>query len=119
MTDATIAWWGWLAIWGSLSLGLLAMLALFAWWLFRKFLTLADDLGDLAETMELLTPDDAPPARPALAVLAPYRDVYAARQVQRFRASERSRVRHEQRIARARRITGVDATSTRWPDGWY
>jgi len=119
MTSPAIEWWGWLAIWGALSLCLIAMLALFAWWLFRKFLALMDDLGDLAETAELLTPDDDAPARPELAVLAAYRDVYAKREVQRSRASERARVRHDKRVARGKRITGVDATSVRWPEEWY
>jgi hypothetical protein len=119
MSSPTIAWWGWLAIWGGLSLVLVAMLALFAWWLFRKFLTLMDDLGDLAETAELLKPDDVTPVRPELAVLAAYRDVYAERENQRSRASERSRIRHDKRIARAQRITRVDASMVRWPGDWY
>jgi hypothetical protein len=119
MSSPTIAWWGWLAIWGGLGLVLLAMLALGAWWLFRKFVTLMDDLGDLAETAELLTPDDVTPVHPELAVLVAYRDVYAERQNQRSRASERASIRHDKRIARAKRITDVDAKTVRWPGEWY
>jgi len=119
VTAPTIAWWGWLTIWGALTLVLIAMLALFAWWLFRKFLTLMDDLGDLAESAELLAPDDAERAHPALAVLTPFREVYAARELQRARASERKLIRHDRRIARARRITRLDATTVRWPEEWY
>lgn len=119
MSSPTIAWWGWLIIWGSLTLALVAMLALFAWWLFRKFLTLMDDLGDLAESAELIAPDDIEPVRPTLAVLAPFREVYTDRERQRARAVERRGIRHDKRIARARRITSLDATSVRWPEDWY
>jgi hypothetical protein len=98
---------------------MLAMLAVFAWWLFRKFLTLMDDLGDLAESAELLAPDEVEAARPVLAVLSPFRDAYAARELQRLRAAERKRIRHDKRIARARRITSLDATTVRWPAEWY
>ncbi len=119
MTTPTIPWWGWLTIWGSLTLVLIAMLALFAWWLFRKFLTLMNDLGDLAESAELLTPDDAEHTHPARAMLTPFREVYAARELERVRAAERKRIRHDKRMARARRITGLDAATVHWPDDWY
>lgn len=119
MTASAIPWWGWLSIWGALTLVLLGMLGLFAWWLFRKFLALMNDLGDLADSAALLAPDDVESVRPVLAVLTPFRDVYLARERQRLLASERKRIRHDKRIARARRITRLDATTVRWPEDWH
>ena len=57
-----IPWWGWIAIWGGLALALVGMLALFAWWLFRKGMVVLDDLDDLADiTAKLDDADDTPP----------------------------------------------------------
>jgi hypothetical protein len=113
-----ISWWVWPIIWAGLGLALLAMLGLSAWWLFRKFVVLTGDLADLAETLVLLEPDDAELARPRLAVLADIRDIRAREEARRFHRSTRRRERHDGRIARARRITGVDALTQQWPAGW-
>lgn len=111
-------WWVWLIIWAALGLALLAMLGLCAWWLFRKFVVLTGDLADLAETLVVLEPDDPELARPQLAVLADIRDIRAHEEARQFRRSTGRRERHDRRIARARRITGVDALTQHWPAGW-
>jgi hypothetical protein len=113
-----IVWWVWLIVWVVLGLGLLALLGLSAWWLFRKFLVLTGDLADLAETLVVLEPDDAGIARPELAVLADVRDIRAREEARRFHRSTRKRERHDSRIARARRITAVDAAMQQWPSDW-
>ena len=43
-----MSWWAWLLIWTGLVLALLAVLALGAWWLFRKSMAVLDDVADLA-----------------------------------------------------------------------
>lgn len=111
-------WWSWLVIWVMLGLGLVALLGFSARWLLRKLMVLTGDLGDLGETLELLEPNDAELVRPQLAVLADARDIRARDEARRFQRARRRRQRHEQRIARARRITAVDATQQQWPADW-
>lgn len=114
-----IDWWGWVLIWGALVVALLVMLVLSAWWLFRKFLRLLDDVADLADRSALLDVADPERVRPQLAVLA---EVSAVRQrwdAARFAVRERRRIRRQSRLDRARRITAVDATRTSWPADWY
>ena len=55
---APIEWWVWVLVWTALALGLLVMLALFAWWLFRKFMVLLDDASALADRATILEFDD-------------------------------------------------------------
>lgn len=114
-----IAWWGTLLIWAGLVLGMLGMLALFAWWLFRKSLTLLDDLSDLAATTAILEVDEPVLARQEIAVLADRRDIRRRVDARRAHRAQRRRERHDRRMMRARRITTVDATRTRWPADWY
>lgn len=47
-------WWSWLLIWTVLVLGLLGMLAFFAWWLFRKLMAAAREASALLEKTEVL-----------------------------------------------------------------
>lgn len=115
----TIAWWGWIAIWGGLVLALVAMLALFAWWLFRKALRLLDDVGELAGRAEILAIDDAVLDKPTIAVLADLRDIRAREDARRAHRTTRRRDRRENRLARARRITKLDASQQQWPADWY
>jgi hypothetical protein len=49
-----IAWWGWVLIWAGLVVALLAMVALFAWRLFRRFLGVLDDFFVLTEKTAVL-----------------------------------------------------------------
>jgi hypothetical protein len=114
-------WWSWLLIWGGLLLALVALLAVFAWLLFRKFLVLMDDLGALAEKTAILGMADTDPVLPRheLAVLADYREVRARREQRVRRAVEARRLRHVRRMARARAITTVDPSTVEWPAAWY
>ncbi|MCU1439466.1 MAG: hypothetical protein JWP85_463 [Rhodoglobus sp.] len=120
MTAVTvaIAWWGWLLIWTGLGLALVAMLALFAWWLFRKSLRLLDDLSALAETTAILEVDDPVLPRQQLAVLAELRDIRSREDARRARRSNRRRQRHDRRMTRARRITSAEAARGPWPQEW-
>lgn len=111
-------WWAWLLIWAGLALGLLVMLGLFAWWLFRKFLTLMDDVADLAERSALLEVDDPVIVKPEIAVLAELSDIRARERARRTRRADLRRQRHEKRMARARRITSAGASQREWPADW-
>ena len=113
-----IAWWGWILIWTGLVLGMLAMLGLFAWWLFRKSLVTLDDLSDLAEKTSILEVDDERVAPAQRAVLLSLREVLAREDARKKHRSERKIARHERRIARAKRISSVDASTVEWPARW-
>ena len=112
-------WWSWVLIWSGLGVILLVTLGLFAWWLFRKFLVLLDDLAGLADRAALLETADSELVRPQLAVLAEVREVQARESARRFHRTERRRVRRQSRLDRARRITSADASTTQWPADWY
>jgi hypothetical protein len=114
-----MSWWAWIAIWGGLVLALLVMLALVAWWLFRKAMRLLDDVGELADSTAVLEVDEPVLARPQLAVLADLRDIHRREAERRAHRTNRRRLGHEGRLARARRITSVDATQRQWPADWY
>ncbi len=114
-----IEWWGWVLIWVGLVLVLVIMLAVIAWWLFRKFLVLVDDVANLAERSALLDIAEPELIRPQLAVLASVSDIRAREDARRFRRSERRRMRRQQRLDRARSIIRVDATRMTWPRDWY
>lgn len=114
-----IQWWGWLLIWTGLVLALLATVALLLWWLFRKAMRLLDDVGELAQTAELLDIDEAELPKPAIAVLADLRDIRAREEARKQHRAQRRSERHRRRMARARRITSVDAAKVPWPADWY
>jgi biopolymer transport protein ExbB/TolQ len=114
-----IPWWGWLLIWVGLVLALLVMLAAGAWWLLRKGMGVLDAAAELAEATAVLEVDDSGLPRQQRAVLAELRDIHRREDARRAHRTERRRLRHERRMARARRITRVDATTVRWPDDWY
>ena len=114
-----IPWWGWLLIWLFLVLLLLGVLALCAWRLFRKGMTLLDDLADLADRTAVLDVDEPELARPAIAVLAQASEIRAREDARRHHRRERRRLRHDRRMARARSITRLDASRRQWPVDWY
>jgi len=118
-TPAEIQWWGWLLIWTSLVVILLVSLATMAWWLFRKSLTLADALADLVDKTGVLDAPEAAVVKPQLAVLAQIRDIRDAERARKTRRAVHGRTRRDARLARARRITTLDATRARWPAEWY
>jgi len=114
-----MTWWSWIIIWVGLALALVAVLGFSAWWLFRKSLGLLDELGELAGRLEVLAVDDIEHVRPAIAVLQGASVIRAREDARRFHRRERRRLRHDARIARARRITSVDTAATQWPADWY
>lgn len=120
MTGASeIPWWGWLTIWSVLVLGLLVMLGVFAWVLFRKGLGVLDAVSQLAESAAVLDVEEQALTAPQRAILADLRDIRARENARRFRRAERRRLRWERRLARARRITTLDASRHPWPADWY
>jgi len=114
-----VPWWAWTLIWTGLALALLVMLGLFAWWLFRKFIVLMDDVATLADKSSILEGGDPTLAHPQLAVLTSVRDLRDRENSRRAHRADRRRLRWEARLARGRRITAVDATTTNWPADWY
>ncbi|CAN5380210.1 hypothetical protein BH10ACT7_BH10ACT7_03170 [soil metagenome] len=114
-----IAWWGWIAIWAGLALALLIMLGLLAWWLFRKFLVLVDDVADLAGSAAVLDAGEHEHVRPAIAVLAEVvAEVRRREDTRRAHRANRRRERHERRMTRARHITSAAASQREWPADW-
>lgn len=118
MTES-MPWWSWIAIWGSLVLALVIMLGLCAWWLFRKFLILLDDVSELAGTAAILDAGEYEHVRPALAVLQQLGEVRDREEARRAHRAARRNDRHERRMTRARRISSVDASDQQWPADWY
>ena len=114
-----IAWWGWLLIWTGLVLALLTTLGLLLWWLFRKAMRLLDDAAELAETAEILDVDEVELPAQTIAVLADLRDIHAREDARRSHRARRRSERHARRMARARRITSLDASTQQWPRDWY
>lgn len=111
-----IAWWGWLVIWVCLGLALLAVLAISAWRLFRKAVAVLDELETLAEKTDLLeqVADEAGDTREQLAILAGAEQTRRRRALVRKAALDRKAARHDSRMARAKRITRVDASTREW-----
>jgi hypothetical protein len=104
-----IPWWGWLVLWASLVLVLLLVLALSGWLLFRKFVTLLDSFGRLAEsTFRFDRVDTTPDKRPQNAILAPLAEVRLRRHERVARANQRRDARRRARLVRGRAIVSVD-----------
>ena len=95
-------WWSWLLIWIVLVLGLLGMLAFFAWWLFRKLMAAAHEASALLEKTEILSRRAEElreePFHPA--VLADAGELRAAREQT---IADRAVARQARRDARVRR----------------
>jgi flagellar biosynthesis/type III secretory pathway M-ring protein FliF/YscJ len=114
-----IAWWLWTLIWVGLVFALLLVLVLLAFRLFRKAMTLMDELSAVADKTRTLDVDGAELSAPQNAILAEMSKVRAQHEAQKRRHSDLKLARHERRIARAKRITARDASSrTQWPEGW-
>lgn len=116
---AAIPWWGWLLIWSALGLALIVLLGVSAWWLSRKGIGVLDAVGELADATGVLEVDDPVLPKQHVAVLAAARDIRRREEARRFHRAERRRLRHEQRMTRAHRITTLDASTVRWPYDWY
>lgn len=114
-----IAWWVWLLIWGGLVLGLLTMLAGFAWWLLRKGLVVLADLSELSARTALLDVPEREQAQSELAILTTRDQVRTREDARRVHRERMRREAHERRLERARRITRVDANAQSWPTEWH
>ncbi len=113
-----VAGWVWPVIWIALSTGLLVVLAASAWVLFHKAIGVMDALSELADRSSLLDVGEIEHVGPTIAVLAAARDIRAREEARRTHRAERARARYERRMARARRITSLDATQRDWPADW-
>ena len=102
-------WWSWLVIWTVLVLGLLGMLAFFAWWLFRKVVAAGREAAALMEKAEVLSRraeelhDTFEPA-----VLADAAELHAARQDAIAERSFARQARRDARVRRGRLLVDVD-----------
>ncbi|MBC7402277.1 MAG: hypothetical protein H7279_03750 [Microbacteriaceae bacterium] len=109
-------WWSWLVIWSCLALALVAVLVIATWRLFRKGVSIFEELGILAGKTELLdaavTVFDGLQAEPA--ILTRLSDVQARRRQVRDASALRRGARHTARLARGRALTRFDANSRRW-----
>lgn len=112
-------WWAWVIIWSLLVIALLAVVAVSAWILFRKGLGVLDALAQLAGTTAVLEAEERALTPPQRAILGDLRRIREREDARRFGRAERRRLRHERRLARARRITNVDATRVEWPADWH
>jgi hypothetical protein len=109
-------WWSWLIIWVVLVLALLAMFAAMAYRLFRKGVAVLTELERLGEKTEILQRvDEAVEERHAqLAILAGAAEMRRRRELVRAAALDRKAARHDARIARAKALTRVDASTREW-----
>jgi len=111
-----IEWWGWLAIWTGLVIALIAMIALFAWRLVRRFFGVLEDFFTLTDKLSILDgvegPDGERPLNAVLEESAVVRERFAQRM--RHRA-DRKAARRQARIQRAKMITTADINLKEWP----
>lgn len=102
-------WWSWLVIWTVLVLGLLGMLAFFAWWLFRKVVAAGREAAALMEKAEVLSrraeelQDTFEPA-----VLADATELSAQRQEHLTERAFARQARRDARVRRGRLLVDVD-----------
>jgi hypothetical protein len=109
-------WWSWIVIWGVLAVALLAMLAIMAFRLFRKGVGVLTELEALATKAELLdrAAEVVDEQRQELAILAGAAATRRRRELVREAALGRKAARHDARIARAKALIGVDASTREW-----
>jgi hypothetical protein len=109
-------WWSWLVIWTCLALALIAVLVVSAWRLFRKAVSVFDELGVLAEMAGLLDAavTEFDEQQSELAILQKLSDVQVRRRRLRDASALRRDARHTARVARGCALTRFDANSRRW-----
>jgi hypothetical protein len=95
-------WWSWLLIWTGLVLGLLVMLALFAWSLFRKLMAAANEAGALMQKAEVLQ-SRADDLREEAFHPAVFADAAVLRDEREQAKADRAFARQARRDARVRR----------------
>lgn len=115
-----MAWWSWVLIWGVLLLGLLAMLVLLLWRLFRKGLLVLEELSALlARSGELDAAADALAGARVdeefePAVLQKRAEVATLRaELVRLRA-RRKEAHRKVRVRRGKVLVSTDATQRTW-----
>lgn len=113
-----IPWWAWILIWVGLALALLVVLATLLYTLFRKSTAVLDELSAVVDKMAVLDVAPVESSRPQIAVLAEMREVRAEHDDRKRLRADVKRTRHNDRIARARRIMKHDASTSQWPEGW-
>ena len=102
-------WWSWLVIWTVLVLGLLGMLAFFAWSLFRKVVAAGREAAALMEKAEVLSRRaDELHERFEPAVLADADELRAARETQLIARRYARQARRDARVRRGRLLVDVD-----------
>jgi hypothetical protein len=102
-------WWSWLVIWTVLVLGLLGMLAFFAWWLFRKVVAAGREAAALMDKAEVLSRRaEELHERFEPAVLADADELRAEREQQRAERAYARQARRDARVRRGRLLVDVD-----------
>lgn len=102
-------WWSWVLIWFGLFLALLGMFAIFAWHLFKKLMVAFRDLEKLALVAEVLQRRAADePARFRSALSQDFGEVHTRREAEREKRAERVGARRNNRVNRAKLLTGAD-----------
>lgn len=103
-------WWSWLLIWIVLVLGLLGMLAFFAWWLFRKLMAAAREASALLEKAEVLQGRAEALKEEAFhpAVFADAADLAAQRMQAKAEKAYAKQARRDARVRRGKLLVKAD-----------
>ena len=109
-------WWSGLIIWTCLVLALIVVLVVSAWRLFRKAISVFDELGTLAEKTELLDAamTEFDEQQTELAILQKLPDVRARRGRARDAATTRREGHRSRRLERGSALIRFDANSRQW-----
>jgi hypothetical protein len=104
-------WWSWIIIWGLLILALLGMLVWFGFTLFRKFLDVADALGQLAEKTELLDEriDELAPQLSEPAIFGDRDELAEVVELQSLERERRRQIRRDLLVKRGKLLVKADA----------
>ncbi|UAJ77836.1 hypothetical protein IT072_11015 [Leifsonia sp. ZF2019] len=103
-------WWSWLLIWTGLVLGLIGMLAYFAWSLFRKVVAAAKEAGALIEKAEVLQvrADELKEEAFHSAVFADAAELRAGREQSRADKEFARQARRDARVRRGKLLVKAD-----------
>ena len=102
-------WWSWVLIWFGLFLALLGMFAIFAWHLFKKLMVAFRELEKLALAADVLQPRAAEePVRFRSSLFQDFGEVHARREAEREKRAEKVDNRRNNRLNRAKLLTGAD-----------
>ena len=111
-----IPWWGWLLIWTGLVIALIAMVALFAWRLVRRFFRVLEDFFGLTDKLSILDGVAAETeARPMNAILREGDEVRATTGARMARRADLKHARRQARIQRGKMLTTATIDMKEWP----